>query len=211
MISKCWNGDFTRSAKKYKGLFENFPDLCSTNPRVSLTEDIEHALKYSCGLKAFGDHATLKPDYDENGNPQNSILGKLIICLIPECDLQALKPFNVVAHHEAKHLKIKTHYANNILTEKEISFPGMIHEKYILDVVSFKVPSFSGPYSENYEEQFGLSKRSFAAFNRNNKNSLLQKLVHHYAKIEREYIKMLEKMQIKLGVVGLDGTWIAKD
>jgi len=30
-------------------------------------------------------------------------------------------------------------------------------------------------------------------------------------KIEREYIKMLEKMQIKLGVVGLDGTWIAKD
>lgn len=167
--SNSYDG-FHKSLKdpdQYKGnkaIFSKFKKYKMTmNPIVSLSESPRHALKYAFGKKNLGKNIkALSPDYNSVGGPKHCYLGKLYIIIIPIDELELLDPYFVVYHHCRGDIKIKTHFSNNILEEREVSFAGGIPGKYVVSCENIRVPSFAWEsYQKYYKFKFGLNTRSF--------------------------------------------------
>ena len=151
---------FHKSLNEKKEIFGNFKS--SKNPQVSSSESFRHAGKYAFGLKFLGMAAEkLDPEYNSNGKPKHPYLGKIYIILVDTSEVQDLDPYFVVHGHANNFIKISTHFSNDILSEREVSFPGFIPGKYVVFQTAVRVPSFLGEYKQYYLEKYGISERSF--------------------------------------------------
>lgn len=145
-----------------RGLYKNFEK--GKNPQVSTSEELLHAGKYAAGHKFLEtDVGRLRPIYSKNGKPKHPYLGQLSVVLIPKKKLLELAPYFVVYGHAHDDITVKTHFRNNILEEREVSFPGYIPGQYVLLSLPIRVPNLERPYGDWYKEKYGISKRSYRA------------------------------------------------
>lgn len=132
------------------------------NPLLSFSlDDIAHPGKYSCGLKNYGAKNQLLPEYDNEGQPKNKVLGGIYGVLLTDTLAKKAQPYNVVAHHNKKIIKVSTHFRNNILSEKEVSLAGAVPGKFVTCFIPFEVPNFKYPYNADDKTNYGLTKRRF--------------------------------------------------
>jgi len=191
---------FIRSIQSNKKLPSN------RNPQVSTGEEIRHPLKYGCGLKFLGvDARKLKPEYNVNGKPKHPYLGKMYIIIAKTDDLPALDPYFVVHGHAQGYIKISTHFANDILTEREVSFPGFIPGKHVALSMAVRVPSFEGPYKDFYQQKFGITERSYKITQTKIKNGtakinrLIDRIINHTSETLVKHVrKTCKKHNIRL-------------
>ncbi len=142
------------------GIFSTFAS--QKNPQVSTSEDFKHSGKYAAGLKFLGTGVEkLNPEYDKTGKPRHPYLGKILMILINESMIGELDPYFVVWAYANNFIKVFTHYTKNILTEREVSFPGFIPEKCTVFCISFRVPSFEGSWHSWHIQKYGLTKRQY--------------------------------------------------
>lgn len=161
--SNSYHGFHNRLGTRTGGeAFQGF--VSKKNPQVSTSEAFLHAGKYAGGLKPLGKGvALLTPEYDERGKPKHPYLGKLFVILVPVAQLDELDPYFVVQGHAAGDITVSTFSANNILTEREVSFPGFVPGESVVLSASIRVPSFEGDYKPWYQEKYGISKRAYNA------------------------------------------------
>lgn len=148
--------------KNPKEIFEKF--VSTRNPLVSTAEgEALHGGKYGGGIKGFGKEGKrLMPNYhQETGKPKHPYLGKIYVILISAPELIDLDPSCVIKMHANNEITITTHFSNNILTEREASFPGFIPGQFIIYERNVRVPSFQGPYKDYYLDKYGLSKEKY--------------------------------------------------
>ena len=178
------------------------------NPQVSTSESFTHAGKYAFGKKFFcDDFKKLKPEYDMTGKPKHPYLGKIYVILVDVSNLEKLNPYFVVHGHANKKIKISNHFSNNILSEREVSFPGFIPGCCVVFEKAVRLPSFAGEYRKYYEQKYGMTKKSFE--NRKGKlrkkpdktdpeasrkrvttvNSLIEKVINHMAETLQEHVE----------------------
>lgn len=142
------------------GIFEEFES--NKNPQVSTSEDFIHPGKYASGHKFLGkDIESLDPDYDQSGKPKHPYLGKLFAILISEAQIAEFDPYFVVYGHANDYVTISSHFSKNVLSEREVSFAGLIPGDCVALSIPLRVPSFKGEYKSWYEEKFGISKSSY--------------------------------------------------
>lgn len=176
----------------------------SKNPQVSTSEKPLHAAKYAFGQKYLGEGVTkLDPDYDSRGKPKHPYLGKIWIILIKLTEIQDQNPYFVVYAHEKGLIKVYTHYVNNILTEREVSFPGLIPGKYVVYEKVVRVPSFACDYKMYFKEKYGMSKKSFESFKRNltapggNKERAVKSIINCVINNTADQLEKLVKRECK--------------
>jgi len=143
----------------YKPIFENFN--FTKNPLISFSDRVKHPGKYGFGLKNYGHNQALSPHYNLQGQPHHPILGKLYGIILDETLVEELMPLNVMKAHHSQALNLKTHFRNDILSEREISIAGVIPEECVVFEMPLQVPSFSGAYPNYYKEKYGLSKTRY--------------------------------------------------
>ncbi|WP_052046114.1 SEL1-like repeat protein [Candidatus Paracaedibacter symbiosus] len=130
---------------------------------VSFSQGPQHALRYAVGLKYMVGGEYLRPDYDDEGIPQNKCLGKVYIALLKKQDFYALNPTSVLDLHAQGKVKIETNQ-KDILAEEEVSFLGYLDQAYVSYALAVKVPSFNKGYKAKYKSKYGLSKDKFGHF-----------------------------------------------
>lgn len=176
LYSNNCSGFYKQLAKpsvKYKPIFGRFD--FSKNPLLSFSDSTKHPGKYGFGIKNFGDNKALSPDYDLQGRPKHSILGKLYGAILDEAAVEELEPLNVAKAHYSNYLSLNTHFRNNILSEHEISIAGYIPKEYVVFEMPLQVPSFHhATCPAYYINKYGLSnarynnyKKLFTAPNKN--------------------------------------------
>lgn len=189
---------------KNEPAFLNFPS--NHNPQASTSEEARHTCKYSFGIKFLGNGARkLKPRYNVNGKPKHPYLGKMYIIIAKTDDLPALDPYFVVHGHAQGYIKISTHFANDILTEREVSFPGFIPGKHVALSMAVRVPSFEGPYKDFYQQKFGITERSYKITQTKIKNGtakinrLIDRIINHTSETLVKHVrKTCKKHNIRL-------------
>ncbi len=144
--------------RKYKPLLQGLP---KGNPLLSFTTEVGHAAHYGYGLKDYGHIDALHSLYDENGHRQHTHVGYLQGIFLTNDIAKQTLPYDVVAHHGAGHIKISTHFSNNILSEKEVSVVGKMGGSAVVIKLPLEIPDLSGPYPGEYREKFGLTKRKY--------------------------------------------------
>ena len=144
--------------KKYKPMTSKLP---KGNPLISFSSDIRHAAKYGYGLKDYGHLQELGPLYDEKGKRSMRYIGFLQGVFMTDHAAKRSMPYDVVLHHKADDINVKTHFSNNILSEHEVSCVGKVAGPNVVVTLPLKVPDFSGPYPGHYREEFGLTKRKY--------------------------------------------------
>ena len=143
------------------GIFQEFES--EKNPQVSTSEDFFHSEKYGYGLKFLGaDVKSLDPEYDVSGKPKHPYLGKLFAILISRNQMDKLAPYFVVHGHANDDITVSDHFRKNVLSEREVSMPGLIPGNCVVLSVPLRVPSFQGPYKPFYAEKFGISKKVYS-------------------------------------------------
>lgn len=191
---------------KEGGAFKAFTS--KKNPQVSTAEDFFHAAKYAGGLKFLGNGITsLDPEYDAEGKPKHPYIGKISLILIKKDVLKEMDPYFVVHGHANDNITIYHHFSNNILAEREVSFPGLIEGNHVVFSVPIRVPSFKGDYKPWYQEKYGITETSYKRCQKTLKtgkyhkdeekpaSSVRAKMVHNLLlkKILPHYVKKLEK------------------
>ncbi|HCI48570.1 MAG: hypothetical protein A2621_04240 [Alphaproteobacteria bacterium RIFCSPHIGHO2_01_FULL_41_14] len=143
---------------KYKAMVEGLP---KGNPLLSFTTDVSHAGNYGYGLKDYGHIDTLDSLYDAEGHRQHTHLGYLQGIFLTDTIAKKTMPYDVVAHHKEKNIKISTHFSNNILSEKEVSFVGKMLGQAVVITLPLEIPDLYGDYPGEYRTQFGLTKKKY--------------------------------------------------
>jgi len=144
-----------------EGIYKDFES--AKNPQVSTSEDFLHSAKYAAGLKFLGkDVSFLRPDYDATGRPKHPYLGKVFFVLIPKKRIATLAPYFVAWGLANKHINVSTHFSNNILSEREVSFPGYIPGRFVAFSMNVRVPNFTHAWQQWHKDKYGMSKRSFS-------------------------------------------------
>ncbi|MFA5075141.1 MAG: hypothetical protein WC436_03500 [Candidatus Babeliales bacterium] len=204
-----------KSKTDYNGIFRKFKS--SRNPQVSTAEFLLHAEKYAFGQKFLGSNTKiLDPEYDQNGKPRHPYLGKIYIILVNINDIENLDPYFVVYAHANNLIKVYTHYSNDILAEREVSFPSFIPGKYVVFEKAVRVPNFIGEYKNYYLKKYGVTRRKFentkqklsASKEQRDKaikNRIKTIIEFEASKLERAVIEKLKKNNIKIVYKGLDG------
>jgi hypothetical protein len=142
------------------GIFQLFES--EFNPQVSAAENFLHACRYASGLKSFGKGVeSLDPEYDALGKPKHPYLGKVFVILVNKDHLEDMGSYFVVHGHANDDITVFTHWANDILVEREVSIPGLIEGEYVVLSAPIRVPSFEGEYQQWYQEKFGISQRLY--------------------------------------------------
>lgn len=135
------------------------------NPFVSTSDRTDHAYKYAYGLKYLGkDVVKLMPEYDSTGRPKHPYLGKIISILIPFDALRELNPAFLLNLYAEGSIWVSTHFSNNILSEREITFPGYIPGQYVLLDLPVRVPSFHKEWRGWHSDKYGLTQKKFKDF-----------------------------------------------
>lgn len=146
----------TAPTDEYKSIFDNFE--FTRNPLLSFSDHVKHPGKYGYGIKNFGESTPLTPDYDLQGRPKHSVLGKLYGIVLDEAAVEELMPLNVVKAHYVGELKLTSHFRNNILSEREIAIAGYVPEDYVVFEMPLQVPSFHhAEFPDYYVRKYGLT------------------------------------------------------
>ena len=196
------------------GIFQQFES--DKNPQVSTSEDFVHAGKYASGHKFLGTGVeSLDPKYDASGKPRHPYLGKLFAILVSSDQIGELAPYFVVHGHANDDITVSDHFRKNVLSEREVSMPGLIPGDCVVFSVPLRVPSFQGEYKPWYEEKFGITRRSYLARQKllaagNNdtiKTLLMDVILPHMARKMKEHIaKECAAKNIRLVYKQLDGS-----
>lgn len=144
--------------RKYRPILTGLP---KGNPLLSFTTDVGHAGSYGYGLKDYGHIDALSDLYDAQGHRQYAYAGYLQGILLNDNTARLTLPYDVVAHHNKGHITVSTHFSNNILTEKEVSFVGKMLGSAVTFTMPVELPDLSGPYPGEYRNKFGLTKRKY--------------------------------------------------
>lgn len=172
------------------------------NPFVSTSDRTDHAYKYAYGLKYLGkDVAKLMPEYDSTGRPKHPYLGKIISILVPFDALKELNPAFLLNLYAEGSIWVSTHFSNNILSEREITFPGYIPGQYVLLDLAARVPSFHKEWKTWHFDKYGLRQSKFKDFKEKilaTKGQINQQ--EEIVKKIREFIypRLAEKLQDKI-------------
>lgn len=164
LYSNDYNKFSTYMRYKIRGeYYDFFKNLSfSSNPLVSCSDELLHGAKYAFGRKNYGSESiTLTPDYDVNGKPRHPYLGRIFGIILKDENMESTHIYGVVPNHNEGNIKIKTHYSNNILSEREVSVVGSIPGESVVFSQLARVPSFNHEYREYYGRKYGLSKRRF--------------------------------------------------
>jgi len=167
--------------------------------------------------------------YREDGKPKHPYLGKVCVLLVDVSELSKLSPYFVVYAHANGRVKISTHFSNNILSEREVCFPGFVPGRCVLYEKVVRLPSFVGSYKAYYKEKYGITERSFKIIQgkllkepdksdpetRRKRmvtvNNLIQKVILHTAKALQEHIeKECSKNKITIVYKGLTDGFVGK-
>lgn len=146
------------SYRKYAPLVKGLP---KGNPCLSFTTSSSHAGSYGYGLKDYGHISVLESLYDQAGRRKFSHIGYLQGIFLTDATAQQTMPYDVVKHHAHGHIKISTHFSNNILAEEEVTFVGKIPGSAVVVTVPLELPDLSGDYPAEYRKKFGLTKRKY--------------------------------------------------
>lgn len=169
------------------------------NPFVSSSDLAAHAYKYAYGLKYLGKEAIkIMPEYDVNGRPKHPYLGKIISILIPWDKVKELNPTFVLNLYAENNIWVSTHFSNNILAEREITFPGYVPGQYVLLDIPVRVPSFYKEWKNWHFDKYGLSKKKFDEFKGKileTKGQIFQQEKAVKGLIEFIYPKLTQKLQ----------------
>ncbi|MCL5875408.1 MAG: hypothetical protein M1114_02980 [Candidatus Dependentiae bacterium] len=197
------------------GIFAPFES--KKNPQVSTSEDFVHSEKYGYGLKYLGSGIeSLDPEYDTTGKPKHPYFGKLFVILAAEDTLDELAPYFVVHGHANDAISISNHFSKNVLSEREVSIPGLIPGDCVVLSIPLRVPSFEGDYKSWYQEKFGISKSSYTRRKKSilegNKETfktlLTDVILPHLAdKIKDHIIKECKTKNIRLVYKQLNGSF----
>lgn len=197
------------------GVFEQFES--SKNPQVSTSEDFLHPAKYASGHKFFGAGVqSLDPQYDESGKPKHPYLGKLFVILATEEQIAEQDPYFVVHGHANDQVRIQDHFRKNVLSEREVSFAGLIPGDCVVLSIPLRVPSFVGNYKQWYLEKFGISKSSYLrrqtkikAGNKETVKTLIDDVIlpHIAAKLKAHIAEQCAAHDIRLVFKQLDGSF----
>ncbi|MFH1643818.1 MAG: hypothetical protein ABIA74_01455, partial [bacterium] len=194
---------YTNQYNKFHAQLKNLGFKSNKNPQVSTSESFRHAGKYAYGQKFIGDGVKLlDPWYDENGKAKHPYLGKIYIILIDSSKIKELDPYFVVYGHANKKIKIFTHFSNNILSEREVSFAGFIPGECVVFEQIIRVPStITGEYKTYYESKYGLSKRSFSLMK--NKIEAINEILKNLPNIDKLLLnRALNQVSDKESIVG---------
>ncbi|MBA3604164.1 MAG: hypothetical protein H0W50_11135, partial [Parachlamydiaceae bacterium] len=167
-----------KAFKKYRDLFQDKIENiiidqeespAYRNPNVSFSLIIEEGFKYAYGMKSFhsesgGNANPLLPDYDKDGRPHHTYLGKIYIALIPFDDFEKHLPYNVLQNHALGKIKVRTHPARLILREGEVSFHGYFPGEYIVCTLKARCPRFDGEYKPFYKEKYDIDEKSYKKY-----------------------------------------------
>jgi hypothetical protein len=158
--------NFKNRRDKFQHLYINsynkFIEQFKCNPIVSTSEIFRPCGKYAYGTKFSANGIKkLRPEYDKNGKPKHPYLGKVYVMLVADGDVEKLGGYFVVHAHKNKRIKVSCHFSNNILSEREVSFPGFIPGNCVVFEKPVRLPSFSGEYKKYYAQKYGITKRSF--------------------------------------------------
>lgn len=200
--------------KTENGIFKKFKS--KKNPQVSTAEDFFHATKYASGLKFLGSNiVSLDPEYDKEGKPKHPYVGKLSVILLDTDNIAQAAPYFVVHGHANNNISIYTHFSNDILAEREVSFPGLVEGKHVVLSVPIRVPSFNGDYKDYYQEKYGISERSYKYRKTQMKNGtfdtkklLLKIILPHLSELLKNHLKTVcESNNAHLVYKKLDGSF----
>lgn len=196
---------FNHALEARLGVFKSF--LSPKNPLASTGEIFRSAGMYTVGKKfARAGIENLNPEYDLNGKPKHPYLGKVYVILVDCSDIEKLDPYFIVYAHAHKEIKISTHFSNDILSEREVSFPGLIPGKYVVYEKMVRVPSFNHVrYPEYYGQKYGINERSYKILRTKLKkpkkegeyegqraitvNGLIEKIINHTADTLEKHVK----------------------
>ena len=200
-----FHAQLRNATDEFSDIFEDFDS--SKNPQVSTSEFFRHAGKYAFGQKFLGEGVTiLDPEYDQNGKAKHPYLGKIYIILVDTSKIKDLDPYFVVHAHAKKEIKVSTYFTNDILSEREVSFPGFIPGKYIVFEKVVRVPSrITGEYKKYYETKYGLKKQGFTSMKNKIEaiNNILKNLPYLKRKdLETAFNQIKDKDVIVAGFIG---------
>lgn len=146
------------SYRKYASLLEELP---KGNPCLSFSTDSGHAGSYGYGLKDYGHINLIDSLYDDKGHRKTTYMGYLQGILLTDNTSRLTMPYDVVAHHNNGDIKISTHFSNDILSEKEVTFVGKMIGSAVTITLPLELPDFSTSYPGDYRNQFGLTKQKY--------------------------------------------------
>lgn len=155
--------------------------LNDKNPFVSTSDRPYHALRYALGTKPYADNENrrLRPRWTQ-GRAERPYSGKVYISLHAVTDYNAQYPMHLTSLVR----KGKSNVYNNVLAERETTFPAMIPEGRIISQLVARYPSFRNPYHHKYMEKYGLDKELYDLF----ATALMRFPPHSY---ENRYVKKL--------------------
>ncbi len=133
------------------------------HPFFSFAEgDPLHSLLYAYGSKTASEamhRDRLRPNYQRNLKPKNSVVGEVFMLTIPFDELTALQQMDIWSQYARGHVHIDT----RIVSERETTFIGQIDQRYIVLKVAVEWPSFDC-YDSSYYQRFGLDKVRWDTF-----------------------------------------------
>ncbi|AIK96314.1 SEL1-like repeat protein [Candidatus Odyssella acanthamoebae] len=207
------------------------------NPHVSFSLIPFHAVKYALGAKSFytptGDKARLlRPEYDADGVPKHSYLGKVYVSILTLEDFFKQDPYLVLRNHALGRVKITTHYNNKILKEDEVTLSGYLPANRVIATRSIRCPRFDQDAGSlalsDYQKKHGISpkiyqnykkklegikyqKDSFAELEKLTKEDIFEDIATHQ---DKELLRLAKEEARKRGGVliypGLDNDFVLR-
>jgi len=123
-----------------------------------------HALEYAYGTKFYKGSADnrLRPRWRKDGKAERPYAGKVYISLHPVKNYDEKGPLDVPSL--SKNGEISAAVTNNILHERECTFPAWIKGKYVVNQHVARFPSFKKDYKEIYLYKYGLTEQLYILF-----------------------------------------------
>jgi len=135
--------------------------LNDKNPFVSTSDRPDHAVRYALTKPYAGNEARrLRPRWRKDGRAERPYSGKAYISLHPLTDYQPNSPMHLTSLVR----KGKSNVFNNILAERETTFPATIPAGRLVYHCDIRYPSFKNPYHPKYMEKYGLDKELYDMF-----------------------------------------------
>ena len=152
-----------RRALDDRVIFDNLPN--GGNPLVSTGNVPKHALRYAYALKYYTSadgQARLMPEWrDDDGRARHPYAGKVYVSLHPASDYRTEDgPLDVVALRTAGKLEVD----DNIVAERESSFPALIPAKRVVAEHIARYPSFATKYKRVFADKYGMTEADYESF-----------------------------------------------
>lgn len=146
----------------YRGLFN------ASNPFLSTGDTPRHAIKYAYGMKFYGDlkDKRLFPSWNMEGKAKKPYSGKVYVLLHSLTDYLTDAPLHVPTLNAAGRIRV----GNEILDERETTFPAFVPQERCVWEQVMKFPSFKD-YTHWHLPKYGLEEVDFQEYWEKIKNS----------------------------------------